>query len=282
MPWFKVDDDLTFHQKTVKAGNSAMGLWVRAGAWCAQQLTDGFIPDAMIELIGTPAQRRKLIAAGLWVEVSGGCSFHGWGENGRQPSAQSVREKRAAAARRQQEYRDKLQREAQAKAERNAVTDASVTGDVTPVFTGYPTRPDPSTPTEYYSPAADAPADDRADLVLVHPQTEPAITAQDCTQAWVDEFRATGAQPAERQIKQAASESKQLLEAGNQPAMVLALARSAGSQRRATVVNELSRRAPASQRPGRPSTTDKIGQLQAMKTGTDDRPPRNLPPGGYR
>lgn len=186
MPWFKVDDDLTFHQKTVKAGNSAMGLWVRAGAWCAQQLTDGFIPDAMIELIGTPAQRRKLIAAGLWLEVAGGCSFHGWGENGRQPTAQSVREKRAAAAKRQQEYRDKLQRDAQAKAARNAVTDTSVTGEVTPVFTGYPTRPVPSTPTEYYPPDADAP--EQTELLPPAAET-PAKTAHRITHAFATEFR---------------------------------------------------------------------------------------------
>lgn len=281
MPWFKVDDDLTFHRKVVKAGNAAMGLWVRAGAWSSQQLTDGFVPDAMIDLMGTPAQRRKLLAAQLWVEVDGGCMFYGWNKNGRQPSSQSVREKRADAARRQQEYRDRLHRKSQAKGPRNAVTDTSVTEPVTPVLTGPPTRPDPSTSDEVLPPAVPA-ADERADLVLVHPAAEAPISARDCTEAWVDEFRATGAQPAERQIKQAARESKQLLDAGNSPAMVLALARSAGSQRRATVVNEMSRRAPAAQKPNRPSTTDKIGHLQAMKTGTDDRQPRSLPRGEFR
>lgn len=281
MPWFKVDDDLAFHQKTVKAGNSAMGLWVRAGAWCAQQLTDGFIPDSMIELIGTPAQRRKLIAAALWVEVDGGCMFHGWNKNGRQPTSQSVREKRSNAARRQQEYRDKLQRNAQVNASRNGATNASVTDEVTPVFTGYPTRPDPSTSYEVLEDLPAADASGRAELALVPPQPDSTITAKDCTAAFVDAFRATGAQPADRQIKQAARESKQLIDAGNDPAVVLDLARAAGSKRRATVVNEMSYRAPASKQ-ARPSTSTKIADLQAMKTGTDDRPTRTLPPGGYR
>lgn len=107
MPWFKVDDDLPFHRKVVKAGNSAMGLWVRAGAWSSQQLTDGFVPDAVVDLLGTLAQRRKLVAAELWVEVEGGVMFYGWNKNGRQPTAQSVRETRASTARRQQEFRDR-------------------------------------------------------------------------------------------------------------------------------------------------------------------------------
>lgn len=33
MSWFKVDDHLAFHRKTLAAGNEAMGLWVRAGSW---------------------------------------------------------------------------------------------------------------------------------------------------------------------------------------------------------------------------------------------------------
>lgn len=167
MTWFKVDDDLTFHQKVVKAGNAAMGLWVRAGAWCSQQLTDGFVPDNMIELIGSPAQRRKLVTAELWVEVDGGCVFYGWNKNGRQPSAQSVREKRAEAAQRQQEYRERksgrFRNNPQVSETRNSVTHTSVTqsvtADVTPSVTPAPTRPDPTRNKDKNTPAtADAAA----------------------------------------------------------------------------------------------------------------------------
>ena len=76
MPWFKVDDTLAFHAKVVAAGNEAMGLWVRAGSWSSQQLTDGFIPDHMIAAMGGGADR--LIEVGLWTREDGGCRFHEW------------------------------------------------------------------------------------------------------------------------------------------------------------------------------------------------------------
>uniref|UniRef100_UPI003298ACA4 hypothetical protein n=1 Tax=Salmonella enterica TaxID=28901 RepID=UPI003298ACA4 len=102
--WFKVDDNLAFHRKVVAAGNAAMGLWVRAGSWCAQHLTDGFIPDHMINVLGTATQRAKLVKVGLWEEVDGGCQFLGWNEKGRQPTSNSVLVERAKAAARQVRY----------------------------------------------------------------------------------------------------------------------------------------------------------------------------------
>ncbi len=83
MTWFKVDDNLVFHRKTVAAGNAAMGLWVRSGSWCAAHLTDGFIPDHMIAILGSAAQMQKLVKAGLWITVEGGCQFHGWSRHQR-------------------------------------------------------------------------------------------------------------------------------------------------------------------------------------------------------
>ena len=76
MPWFKVDDTLAFHAKVVAAGNEAMGLWVRAGSWSSQQLTDGFIPDHMIAAMGGGEDR--LVEVGLWAREDGGCRFHEW------------------------------------------------------------------------------------------------------------------------------------------------------------------------------------------------------------
>ena len=74
--WFKVDDTLAFHAKVVAAGNEAMGLWVRAGSWSSQQLTDGFIPDHMIAAMGGGEDR--LVEVGLWTREDGGCRFHEW------------------------------------------------------------------------------------------------------------------------------------------------------------------------------------------------------------
>lgn len=103
MPWFKVDDNLGFHHKVIAAGNPAMGLWVRAGAICAQQLMDGFVPDHMATTLGTRGQAQRLVAAGLWEAVQGGYRFHEWAD--RQPSKVSVEAERASAANRMRERR---------------------------------------------------------------------------------------------------------------------------------------------------------------------------------
>ena len=94
MPWFRVDDNLAFHTKTLTAGNAAMGLWVRAGAWAMQQLTDGEIPRLAAKQLGSRAEIQRLLDAGLWVETEVGYRFHEW--NDRQPSRADV--ERAAEA----------------------------------------------------------------------------------------------------------------------------------------------------------------------------------------
>ncbi|MFC8199918.1 mucin-2 [Streptomyces sp. NPDC057298] len=66
MTWFKVDDTFYGHPKALKAGNAAVGLWVRAGAYAAQHLTEGVVPGVVAQLYGTAPQARKLVSAGLW------------------------------------------------------------------------------------------------------------------------------------------------------------------------------------------------------------------------
>lgn len=105
MPWFKVDDNLAFHAKTVAAGNPAMGLWVRAGSWCAQNLTDGFIPRHMLLAFGTTQQAKRLVDVGLWERVEGGYGFHEWTE--RQPRRDDVEAERLAARERMRDMRAK-------------------------------------------------------------------------------------------------------------------------------------------------------------------------------
>lgn len=82
MPWFKCDDKLHDHRKTRIAGKSAMGLWVIAGTWSADQLTDGFIPESVMLRWGTRSDAAKLVKAGLWFadELDGeqGWRFHDW------------------------------------------------------------------------------------------------------------------------------------------------------------------------------------------------------------
>jgi len=106
MAWSKVDDQLAFHRKTIAAGNEAMGVWVRALAWSAGQLTDGVIAKRMALAIangmaGTMAPEEaiaNLVDSGLWVEVEGGYEFHDWFVY--QPSSDEtlkLREKRSQA-----------------------------------------------------------------------------------------------------------------------------------------------------------------------------------------
>ena len=102
--WFKVDDQLAFHSKVIAAGNSAMGLWVRAGAWSCAHLTDGFIPAHMANVMASAMANEcdcdALVMAGLWDAVAGGYQFHDWQHF--QPTAESardLREKRSEAGR---------------------------------------------------------------------------------------------------------------------------------------------------------------------------------------
>ncbi len=170
MPWFKVDDNLAFHAKVVAAGNPAMGLWVRAGSWCAQQLTDGYVADHMLAAIGTPAQAKRLVDVGLWDRASGGYKFHGWTE--RQPSKGDVEAERSAARDRMRSVRAKKKGVTQIPSPQvtesrsgeqppkfgrssGEVRDSFALPDPVPVPVPVPSRPDPTRPIKNTS-SADA------------------------------------------------------------------------------------------------------------------------------
>jgi len=108
MPWFKVDDKLHSHKKVAKAGE-AMALWVVAGSWCSDQLTDGFVPDYMaVRLVpGGEKMAAALVEAGLWVEGEhdgdDGWWFHDWEDNN--PTSDEVEAKREAARERMRRVR---------------------------------------------------------------------------------------------------------------------------------------------------------------------------------
>jgi hypothetical protein len=135
MPWFKIDDQFAFHPKAIAAGNAALGLWVRAGSWCAAHLTQGALPAHMVRTLG--AQRRdadKLVSVGLWMCTEDGYLFKDWDEY--QPTKEQVEAKRVATRERVRSHRER---------QRNAVT-PDVTNDVTnAVSTPTPSRPVPST-----------------------------------------------------------------------------------------------------------------------------------------
>lgn len=109
MPWFMVDDKLHSHKKRLRAGIEAMGLWVTAGSWSADQLADGFVPDYVARGLDPKAERHaaSLVSAGLWAvaEKDGerGWQFHEWEQ--RQPLRVEVEAKRAVATEKKRRQR---------------------------------------------------------------------------------------------------------------------------------------------------------------------------------
>lgn len=111
MPWFKIDDSAHSHPKFIRAGNAALGLWLRCGSYSAQHLLEGFVPKDIVKPFkGTPAQVRKLIEAGLWHDAGHDCKncpqpadgymIHDFFEGGRNTTrAQHEANKKAAADR---------------------------------------------------------------------------------------------------------------------------------------------------------------------------------------
>lgn len=218
MPWFKVDDNLAFHHKVVAAGNPAIGLWARAGSLCAQQLTDGFIPDHMILALGTPAQAKKLVAVGLWDRVKGGYRFHGWDE--RQPSKASVEAERAAAQERMRAYRAKKKGVTQG--ESVQVSD-SRSDDVQPNERRTNAEvqrsfgdPDPSLPI----PTHPDPPKGSAELEIVEGEIIPdGPTSQTLIAEWIDHCTS---QPPRSVVGQVAKHVKAMLEEGIDPHLLRA------------------------------------------------------------
>lgn len=132
MPWFAVDDGFHSHLKAAvlvgsAAGREALGLWAIAGSWCAEELTDGFVPLAKVGQLGwKPRHAALLVKAGLWVEVEGGYRFHQWTE--RNPSREKYLAQRAKSAARQRKSRVPIEGRC------HGVTDG-VTGGVTDAVT---------------------------------------------------------------------------------------------------------------------------------------------------
>ena len=118
MPWFRIDDKAHSHPKLIKAGNAALGLWLRCGSYAAQHLTDGIVPGVVAELYGTKPQAAKLVKAGLWHEHGHGCPdgcpdpvpgdyvFHDFLEDGRNTSRARAEAERKKARDRQSKHRE--------------------------------------------------------------------------------------------------------------------------------------------------------------------------------
>lgn len=153
MAWFKVDDKLHSHKKTARAGVAAMGLWLLAGSWSMDHLTDGFIPDYIAPRLDPNAEESAslLVRAGLWhpAERDGdkGWQFHDWAEH--QPTRNEVESKREYERERKRKQRrgpsGQFEESPQVSRRDSAGTSSAVPSGVTP-SRPVPSRPDPDTP----------------------------------------------------------------------------------------------------------------------------------------
>lgn len=108
MAWFKVDDGLHSSRKFLsipkRARFAAIGLWTVAGSWCADELTDGHVPNYMLDVWGAPPSApQSLVDAGLWERESGGYVIYNWLEY--QPRKADVDAEREASRDRMRELR---------------------------------------------------------------------------------------------------------------------------------------------------------------------------------
>lgn len=152
MTWFKVDDGFWSHPKTATLSDAAVTLWVRAGAYCCQHLTDGFVKKAQLRLLGESEAAEELSDAGLWHLVDGGWVFHDWDEY--QETSTIVKKRREEARERQRrsrEAREEQRRLSQRESQCDSGVTDSVSDDVSSseshcVSSQPPTRPDPTRP----------------------------------------------------------------------------------------------------------------------------------------
>lgn len=102
MSWVKLDDQFPTHPKMVAAGGDAAWLHVCALCYCAQHLTDGLLPKAMVSRLSDRRQPEKLaerlVAAGAWIDRGDTFELHGYLEFN--PSREHVLSERRKAAER--------------------------------------------------------------------------------------------------------------------------------------------------------------------------------------
>lgn len=133
--WFRVDDQMPWHPKLMRAGGDAGWLWVCGGCWIAAHGTDGLIPRAAIPMLSdrkSPLRlAERLIDVGLWEDRGEDVYMHDYLDWN--PTAVEVAErraKRAAAGRVGGKQSGKVRRsKAASKPEANGEANASASAE---------------------------------------------------------------------------------------------------------------------------------------------------------
>lgn len=204
MAWARLDDRMPWSRKIQPLSDRAFRLYVTGIAFCAAELTDGFISDANLALLplkrGRNDAARELEDCKLWTRTDGGWMVHDFLEYNR--SAAQVKQERKNVAARQQRFRDR--RNGVTNGVADAVTDDQEQPNEAPrngVSNASPSRPVPSRPTssneEASSLRSDGVADrpeveqlctELADLIEANGSRRPAITKkwQDAARLMID------------------------------------------------------------------------------------------------
>ena len=72
MMYARLPDGFGFDARVIAAGNAAVGALTRMSAWAAGNASDGFVPDAVVRMIGTPREITGLEDCGLVERVIAG------------------------------------------------------------------------------------------------------------------------------------------------------------------------------------------------------------------
>lgn len=145
MSWVKLDDQFFSNPKVLLAGRDARDLYLAGLAFCAAQLTDGFIPDNALRMLAAQADvdepaalAVRLVAVDLWERLDGGYQIHDWLKYN--PPASEQKRKRDLNAERQARFREAHAEELKQKnnARRNALRNAGSNGGVTRAPYPYP------------------------------------------------------------------------------------------------------------------------------------------------
>ena len=144
LAWFKVDDGFWSHPKILALSADAVALWVRAGAYSCQHLTDGEVQESVLRLLGSEDAAAELHDAGLWLSMDGGYRFHDWDEY--QETSETVKKRRSDARDRQRRAREVAAEKRRMSRSESRVTDGVTDSVSNGVSSLYPTRPDPTRP----------------------------------------------------------------------------------------------------------------------------------------
>lgn len=147
MTWFKVDDGFWSHPKVLNLSDGAVALWVRAGSYCCQHLTDGVVSSKILRVLGDEKSAKELVDSGLWKTNKDGYKFHDWTEY--QETSDVVKDRRKQARERMRKVRASRrtspERSQDVRANNKRTTPERSQEVQSKFATPDPTRPDPTT-----------------------------------------------------------------------------------------------------------------------------------------